>query len=169
VTRTFLIVALSLLPLSAGPQRGWADRPADLTLGEFLDLWFKTQMARRESDALNSYSLVSFTPSTNPDEALVVVIQTWRDERLSESDLRRAIRKAADVELDLFRALLEHPRLKKRWAPSDPESNLVVRHVRFSDLRETLGVTRKGKTEFEPEAMLEAKKAVEGAGGIWSW
>lgn len=104
---------------SASAQYEWADRPANLTLNEFLDLWFNTQLACPESEALNSFNLVSFHPASGPGEALVVIVQTWRDERLSESDLRREIRKAADADLYRFHAMFGLAVLTKPWSSRD--------------------------------------------------
>lgn len=73
------LLLLTLITISAAwAANNWGDAPADLTISEYLELQFKLGMTRPESDALNSFSLVSFYPSSNPQDALVVVIQTWR-------------------------------------------------------------------------------------------
>ena len=123
----------------------------------------------RERGALNSFSLVSFYPSSSPQRALALVIQTWRDDRLPTSDLRREVRKVGDALVEQFKAMAGHPLVLKRWRTANPQSNIVVRHVRVSDLRETLAVTTNGETLFDEESIARAKRDVVSRGAVWSW
>ena len=50
-----------------------------------------------------------------------------------------------------------HPTYSKRWTIADPEANIIVRHVRYSDLRETLAVTIRGETVFDEDSISKAK------------
>jgi hypothetical protein len=84
-----LLLILAFDELPAFGQSSWATAPANLTMAEFLELHFRTSMARGETgSALNDYNLVSFYPSDSHDSAFVLVIQTWRDERVPLSSPR---------------------------------------------------------------------------------
>ncbi len=145
----------------------WGDTPADLTIAEYLDLYFDLEIERPDSDELNGYSLATFYPSSNPESALVVVIQTWHDERLKPDDLRREIRKAGDTLSAHFEAMARLPSISERWAISNPKTNFVVRHVRLSDTRETLGVTINGNTIFDEKGISNAQENVTARGATW--
>ena len=169
---TVLLLSLLLAPITisaAWAASNWGDAPADLTISEYLNLQFKLAMARPESDALNSFSLVSFYPSSNPQDALVVVIQTWRDERVRPEHLRREIRKVGDAFTDHFNAMAGHPDISKRWKIANPKASFVVKHARYSDTRETLAVTLRGETAFDKDRISKAKEEVTARGGIWGW
>ncbi len=99
----------------------------------------------------------------------MVVIQTWHDERLEPGDLRREIRKVGDALLHQFESMAALPSLSKRWTITDPMANIVVRHVRYSDLRETVGVTINGQTLFDEKGISNTKAEVTARGAIWSW
>ena len=163
------VLGLVLLTSSSARTQSWADAPADLTVGEYLQLIFDLNMRRPESEALNSFSLVSFYPSSNPQTALVFVIQTWRDQRVPPQDLRRGIRKVGEALTDEFEAMARLPFVLKRWKMNNPKANIVVRHVRLSDLRETLAVTLRGETLFDDDDISKAKEEVTRRGAIWGW
>jgi hypothetical protein len=103
-----------------------------------LDLQFKLAMTRPESDALNHYSLVSFYPSWNSQTAVVVVIQTWHDERLRPEDLRREIRKVGEAFARQFDSMAGHPSIRERWKNTNSSANFVVKHLRYSDYKKRL-------------------------------
>jgi len=169
---TALLLVLLLAPITmsaAWAASNWGDAPANLTTSEYLNLQFKLAMSRPESEALNSFSLVGFYPSSNPQDALVVVIQTWRDERVRPEDLRREIRKVGDALADQFNAMAGHPDISKRWKIVNPKASFVVKHVRYSDIRETLAVTLRGETVFDNDLISKAKEEVTVRGGVWGW
>lgn len=169
---TVLLLLLLLAPITisaAWAASNWGDAPADLTISEYLDLQFKLDMQRPEIDALNSFSLVAFYPSSNPQDALVVVIQTWRDERVRPEDLRRSIRKVGDALTNQFEAMAGHPNISKRWKIANPKASFVVKHVRYSDIQETLAVTLRGETAFDNDRISKAKEEVIARGGVWGW
>lgn len=169
-TRPLLVVLLLVLLANAPAlAQHWADAPAGLTVGEYLNLLFDLEMRRPASEALMSFSLVSFYPSSDPQTALVLVIQTWRDQRVSPQDLRREIRKAGVVLTEHFEAFANHPLVMKRWKMNDPKANIIVRHARISDLQETLAVTVSGETLFDDDDISRAKADVIRRGAIWSW
>lgn len=62
---------------------------------------------------------------------------------------------------------MNHPTVAKRWRVRRPENSFVIKHVRFSDLREVLGVTLGGNTYFDQEAIRRAELQVRGRGGVW--
>ena len=164
------LLFLALLTVSgAWAATDWADAPADLTISEYLNVQFKLAMQRPESDALNSFTLVSFYPSSTPQTALVVVIQTWHDERLKPEDLRREIRKVGEALSAQFEAMAAHPSISNHWKITNPRANIVVRHVRVSDIRETLGVTLNGETVFDQGGISKAKDVVVSRGAVWGW
>lgn len=168
--RRAALLPLVLLAISAAwAGSKWADAPADLTIGEHLELQFKLELERHDSEELNSFTLVGFYPSSDPQKALVFVTQTWRDERLQPQDLRREIRKIGEVLTKQFEAMARHPHVRKRWKIENPKANIVVRHARYSDLRETLAVTLNGETIFDENDILKAKAEVTARGAIWSW
>jgi hypothetical protein len=164
--------ALFLLALitasSAWAATNWADVPTNLTISEYLDLQFK-QRYEHESNALNAYSIASFYPSSDPQNALVVVIQAWRDERVKPEDLRREIRKVGQSFSDIFTVTVAHPFISKRWKIVNPSANFVVKHVRYSDIRETLGVTFKGETVFDQDSIAKVGVEVASRGAVWIW
>lgn len=151
-------------------EEDWAQAPANITIGEFLEMHFASQMGDHESDALNSFNLVSFYPTKAPDSAFVLVIQGWNDSRVAERDLRREIRKVGDAMYGQFNAIRRHPTVRKRWPlGQSPEPHLIIKHVRKSDLKEVLGVTVDGVTSFDEEAIKKAETSVKQRGGVWSF
>jgi len=165
-----LQVLLLLVFLTNSPAWGqsWADAPADLTVGEYLQLVFRLDMKRPDSNALNDFSLVNFYSSSDPQMALVLVIQTWRDERVLGHYLPGEIRSVGEAFTAQFEAMARRQDVLKRWNMNNPKENFVVRHVRLSDLRETLAVTVNGETLFDDKDISKAKAYVTSRGGIWS-
>jgi hypothetical protein len=173
MTRRLLLCLLLIFLLSGGNKsigaEEWAETPVNLTVREFLDMHFSNKMGRVESDALNSFNLVSFYPSGNPQTAFVFIIQTWRDSRIPERDLRREIRKFGDACYDQFKAMTGHPTVRKRWKIKIPKDNFVIKHVRYTDLKEVLAVTTDGTTYFDEEAIGRAASMVKLRGGVWAF
>lgn len=152
--------------LQAG--RSWANQPANLTISEYFDLIFDSEIETPETDALNTFSIVDFYPSNSPSKAIIFIIQAWQDERVSRENLRRAIRKVADMYLELFKALSKHPKIRKRWFVKDPLSQIIIRHIRYSDSKETLAVTMNGTTYFDEKIFIKTETMVKERGGFWS-
>lgn len=169
-----LLLFLLLIFLLCGENNAigageWAEAPANLTVREFLDMHFSNRMGRGETDALNSYNLVSFYPSGDPQTAFVFIMQTWRDSRIAERDIRREIRKVGDAYYDHFKAMTGHPTVRKRWKIEVPKENFIMKHVRYTDLREVLAVTIDGTTYFDEEAIRRAASMVKLRGGVWAF
>ena len=159
----------SVQPTYGQKLRNWADNSADISVSEFLDLYFEIELRQHGENDLNAYNLVGFYPSEKPSTAIVVVIQTWHDDRLAQSDLRREIRKFADAMIGEFDATVRSPIVRRRWNVTEPKSNILIRHVRFSDPRETLAVTMSGITYFDDESFKRAEALLKGRGAVWSW
>ena len=87
---------------------------------------------------------------------------------MSYSNLKREIRKAGEVEVALFEALITQPIVLKRWGFPLADT-VMIRHVRISDFKETIAVTFRGDTFFDEKSFQIAKEIVESYGGIWSW
>ena len=49
------------------------------------------------------------------------------------------------------------------------KENFIVKHVRYTDLREVLAVTVDGATYFKKDAIKRIANMVEFRGGTWSW
>lgn len=154
---------------SAFAQSGWGASSANLTVAEYLELSFKMAMERHETGALNDYSMVSFYPTDSPETALIVIIQTWHDERINQTDLRREIRTVGNAVYNHFKALVLHQTIAKRWRSERFENNFIVKHVRYTDLRESLAVTVGNATFFDPEEIKHAETLVRSRGGVWGW
>lgn len=150
-------------------QSGWAEANANITISEFLAMHFSSEMKREESDALNSFNLVSFYSSVDPNSAFVLIVQTWNDSRLPDRDLRREVRIIGDVYYRQFSALVHHPTVKKRWKLDSIGNNFVIKHVRYSDLNEVLAVTIDDITSFDEEAIKRAELIVKMRGGVWDF
>ena len=163
-----VLLLLVFLTNSAAWGQSWADAPADLTVGEYLQLVFRLDMKRPDSKALNDFSLVNFYSSSDPQMALVLVIQTWRDETVLGHYLPGEIRSVGEAFTAQFEAMARRQDVLKRWNMNNPKENFVVRHVRLSDLRETLAVTVNGETLFDDKDISKAKAYVTSRGGIWS-
>ena len=145
---------------------------ANITNEEFLDLYFQIILHRHEvSDALNSFNLISFYPSTSSKNALLFIIQTYNDEDHSTENpqLRRGIREVGAMMVDQFQAHLRLPILKKRWPLSNPKTNLIIKHVRVHDLQDILAVTIDGVTSFDAADFKRAEQRVRMAGGVWAF
>jgi hypothetical protein len=95
--RQSILCIMILLVTSSTWAGNWADVPAELTVAEYLQLLFDLNMRRPESEALNSFAMVGFYPSSSPERALVLIIQTWHDDRVSPQNLRREIRTVGDA------------------------------------------------------------------------
>jgi hypothetical protein len=168
--RGSVLVLLASLTISAALVDGeWGEEPAAMTVSEFLELQFRTSMEIKNSTDLNSFSVVRFCPSSDPQSAVVFVMQTWRDERLETPDLRREIRKVGDALTAQFEAMVRSPRISKRWRVENPKANFIIKHVRRSDLRETLSATIDGVTVFSGEDIAKAKAKAISRGARWSW
>lgn len=165
------IVVYFLLAGQLMAQEDWAGAPANLTIEEFLNLYFHSHMGQQEDPiALNSYCLVSFYPSKSPATAFVMIIQTWRDSGLEARDLRREIRNLGDSMFQQFKSMRELPTLRKRWPPGQSvEAQLIIKHVRNSDLKEVLGITVDGITSFDEEAIKKAEASVRKRRGVWGF
>lgn len=168
-TCLLLIVVLAITISNAYAQIEWASMPANISIAEFLDLEFRISMERGEYGSLNNYNLVSFYPSDSQERAFVFVIQTWRDNLVTPTNLRQEIRSLADAMFKQFEALINHPTFKKRWQVKNPKNSFIIKHVRYRDLREVLGVTIGDKTYFERGEIKRAESLVRGRGGIWDW
>ncbi|MHC4270263.1 MAG: hypothetical protein ACYSTS_17625 [Planctomycetota bacterium] len=113
-----------------------------------------------ETESLNSFNLVSFYPSSEPRNAFVFIIQTWHDTRLAEGDLRSEIRKAGEALYNNFKSHIHHPTVRKRWELENSKENFIVKHVRYTDLNEVLGVTVDGETYFDYEIIKQTANSV---------
>jgi hypothetical protein len=58
--------------------------------------------------------------------------------------------------------------LRKRWPLNKPEANLIIRHVRLSNISDTLAVTIDGVTSFDPSDFKRAAQWVKKVGGVWN-
>ena len=162
------LLLLVFLTNSPAWAQNWADAPADLTVGEYLQLVFRLDMKRPDSRALNDFSLVNFYSSSDPQMALVLVIQTWRDETVLGHYLQGEIRSVGKAFTAQFEAMARRQDVLKRWNMNNPKENFVVRHVRLADLRETLAVTVNGETLFDDKDISKATAYVTSRGGIWN-
>ena len=165
-----IAIACVLLNTSVLAEEDWAQAPANITIQEFLNMHFASVMGRSDSGELNSFNLVSFYQSKTPEDAFVLVIQTWSDSRLPERDMRREIRKVGDALSEQFKALTRHPTVRKRWpltAAGGP--HFIMKHVRKTDLNEVLAVTIDTTTSFDQETIKKAEASVKHRGGVWSW
>ena len=155
---------------TAADGGNWADAPANLTIEEYLRMIFKLEMNRPETkQMLNSFALANFYPSSTPEKSIVLVLQAWNDNSLQPQDMRREIRKVSEAEIELFSALANLTFVSKRWKIDNPKSNIVMRHVRYSDSEETLAVTINGETHFDEKEISKAKAEVIERGAIWNW
>ena len=149
------------------------DPPANITASEYLWLVFDSNLSRisliADSAGLKMLQpYVFFSHSGEVSQGVVYVVLEWPDEHLNQLDLRRNIRIISDGYLNKFEILQQWVSVQSRWSPSEPRSHFVIRHVRYSDIQETLAVTLNGETSFESVKFWEAKRRVENSGGIWS-
>lgn len=145
--------------------KDWAETPTYLTIREFLTLYFNI----RFSSSGVTWNIVDFVPSGNPQTAFVFIIQTWEDSGLSERDLRKEIRRCGDSRYSLFKALIGHPDIKKRWDINVIKENFIIKHVRSSDVKEVLAVTVDGVTYFDKDSINRTASMVKFRGGVWSF
>lgn len=163
-----LVCSVSAIgPDAPKPKIPWHDGLTLMSVAEYLDLLFHVRMSRPELVSLNSFNVVQFFPNESPDESFVLILQTYRDGNATQAELHRAIREVGDAELAYFETLCASPAVRKRWQLKAPKRNLIIRHVRHSDRRETLGVTVNGETTFDPEGIKNAAAEVRSRGGTW--
>jgi hypothetical protein len=62
---------------------------------------------------------------------------------------------------------LKLPTLRKRWPLSKPETNLIIRYVRYTEYWHTLAVTIDGVTSFHPPDLKRAEERVKKIGRAW--
>ena len=141
-------------------QWGQTDPPADITVSEYLDLFFQVRM--------DEAHYVKFIYRGDVSQGIVYVIYGWSDEWFSQLELRRAIRRAANTYVQNFDLLRQWATVRNRWFPSEPRAHFVIRHVRHSDTQETLAVTLDGETSFDPVDFWKAEQRVTNSGGNWS-
>jgi hypothetical protein len=170
INNLVLIVALILFgwprPIAASD---WAEAPANLTIQEFLENHFTQILGKEESDAINSYNLVFFYPSSEPHKAFVFIIQAWRDSQRTDRNIRRDIRALGEVYFKHFNSRIYLPTIRKRWKLKNSKENFIIKHVRHSDIKETLAVTVDGKTHFDDETIKRTAISIKRRGGIWSF
>jgi len=139
------------------------DAPANLSISEFLNLYFRMEM---ETGGV-LLSKVFFYPSDHQSTGIVLMVQTWHDEGVSQINRRRDIRKWGDLMVERFKRIMKEPTVTKRWHPENPTSNFIIRHVRVSDVCETLAVTINGVTHFDPQSIQQAEVIIISRGGVW--
>ncbi len=148
------------------------DPPADISVSEYLQLFFATGLGQ-SSVMQNNIGFHMIKPQvlfTHPragrvQDGLVYVTCVWGDDP-RVFDLQGTIRDTADGLLRQYALLLQWCSVRERWVPSKP---LVIRHVREKTWSETLGVTYYGETYFDPTLFDKAEQLVQNAGGDWDF
>lgn len=167
-----LVLFLGSEPVLAQQSLTWGEKTTPVTKAELLEMVFQLTMHNHEKqNAMNSFSLVSFYPSSVPSSAVLFIIQAYNDAGNSplEPNERREIRKVGDALVEQFTATCRLPLVQKRWNVSNLKGRIVIKHVRVSDVRETIAVTVDGVTSFEPVDFRRAEGQVRLAGGVWTW
>lgn len=166
-----LAIMTGLAPSTLAAQ-GWASGSAGQTVEEYLQTYFNLRMHSHESKAaFNTFNLITFYPTNSKSTAILFMIQAYNDNGAPADSphARREIRVVADSTVSQFVSFFGLPDLNRRWRPSDPKSSFIIRHVRVTDLRETLAVTMDGATSFDPSDFSAGRARVVSAGGVWSW
>ena len=166
-----LMMAVSFTTASVYGQSGAAAKD-NVTNEEFLALYFQMFLHGHESNALNSFNLITFYPGTDAENALLFIIQTYNDNDYSTENpqLRREIRKFGGAIVANFQARLGLPVLKKRWPLRNPKANLIIKHVRVRDLQDILAVTIDGVTSFDPADFKRGEQRFRRmVGGVWTF
>ena len=165
-----------MLAIAAGPAAAqqatpnWADKPANLSIAEYLELLFKQRFARTPQVSVQSFNLVSFVPSASPDSALLFIVQTWRDIDVTADQLRASIQRDSDLHVELFQTILQLPQISSRWKPPTPKDAILIRHVpEGSRRRETIAVTLGGVLRFDDVSIAKAQALVRARGAVWFW
>ena len=142
-----------------------------LLMREFLALYFQISLHQHESNALNSFNLISFYPGTDAEDALLFIIQAYNDNDYSTENpqLRRGIRGLGGAIVANFKVRFGLPVLKKRWPLRNPKANLIIKHVRVRDLQDILAVTIDGVTSFDPADFKRGEQRVRMIGGVWAF
>lgn len=164
-------VLFAITTYSEISNRDWSSENAQLSKAEFLEIYFNLALHRHEQSSLNSFNLISFYPAHSSESAILFIVQTYNDDGHStaEPHFREEIRKTADGLVGDFQSRFGLPIVKKRWQPQNPKSHLIIKHVRVSDLQDTLAITSDGITSFDPNDFKPLERRVKAAGGVWAW
>ena len=161
INNLILIFTLAMVGFSSAiAANDWAEVPANITIEEFLDAHFSREMKG------GSVMTVAFYPSDEPHSAFVMVMQTRRDDLVTKRNLRREIREDGELLYELFKTMIRHPKVKKRWKLVPTNENFIIRHLR-SGSHVTLAVTVDGKTYFDDETFKRVAILVKHRGGVW--
>ncbi|MBM4306303.1 MAG: hypothetical protein FJ123_06145 [Deltaproteobacteria bacterium] len=141
----------------------------NVTNEEFLQTYFQLCL---HDHGPGSFNIVQFLPSAGvaDENAVLFIIRVHDDEGLpaKTEGFRSIIRMSASTLLLGFQScFIRLPTLRKRWPLNKPETNLIIRHVRLSNDRDTLAVTIDGVTSFNPADFKRAAERIKKLGGVW--
>lgn len=145
----------------------WADRPTTLSIAEYVQLQLQLALHRHEAGGRQGGNYIAFLPAKSPSTALVLIVQAWDVDGLDDAQVRGMIRDGVASNFGLVRSLLKSPLIRSRWT-IDPDTQVLVRHVRKLDWKETIAVSVGDHTLFDPESIAKSKTLVMSA-GPWAW
>jgi len=171
IKRLLFLLAFTLLPVAA---LVCIDPPGaipaeNVTNEEFLQLYFQLSL---HDHGPRDFNIVQFYPNAGvvDENAVLFIIKAFDDEGIRpEGDgFKSIIRLRSKTLLMGFEScFISLPTLHKRWPLNKPEANLIIRHVRLSNPRDTLAVTIDGVISFNPSDFKRAAQRVKKVGGVW--
>ncbi len=145
----------------------WGDKPANLTTGEYLRLFFTAQFewyCGRETRA----PIVLFYPSPAPETAVLLLSKQWNFHGVAERDQKRILRQWSANAYAFFQLLSTWHEVSSRWGVTNPKNgNFIIKHTREEDTEEVLAVTVSGETFFYQKDIERAASLVQSRGGCW--
>ena len=165
--RNICLIALTLLTVNmpiAIAAPGWADSKANLSLFEYLSLYFTSHIKPHTADEkVESY----FIANSSPQKAilyLVLPIVVPESDLPTRANLNESLKKKANLFVDHVNGLLQESSIAKRWKGATTKQNLIIHFVDSHDRKKTVGLFESGKVELmnqiTKEKLLKIKAKV---------
>ena len=146
----------------------WASAQANLTVFEYLDLFFHLNMHKQETTRKLD---VHFIPGQSPETAVLYVVKPVvvpEADLPTRADLGQSIeRESVSLKKKIARMLQRHE-VASRWKGASVSANVIIRFVSSFEKTRTLAIVMDGKTfatakEIE-SASQSARKRI---GAVW--
>jgi len=154
----------------------WSDKATTVSIRDYLDLVIATNFKN-----LNPTEPVevSFVPGSSPQDSLLFLVRPVVTPDVDLTDIsdekktiiqnfRNNVNKQADAYLASSRILFSKKSVAKNWSGATAENNVAIRFVKSDNLKQTVAITKGGKTSFDQAEIQSASKSVkERAGDLW--
>lgn len=161
---TILTITALILNLSGNncmAQSTWANAIAKLSLSEYLDLFFASNIKPQTAfQKVESY----FVPNSSAKEAvlyLVIPVVVPVDDLPTRANLENSLKKKTQLFASHIKRLLGKSSIKKRWKGANVKDNLVIHFVDSHKRSSTIGLFENGTVAFHKDVNQESLKKIK--------